>query len=141
MPETSLPVEYLFTMKATLATPDVVQDGPQGTRTIVPVTGGEFEGPRLKGKALLPAGDWLTSRRDGSGKLDVRVTLKTDDGAIILVTYNGIIRRDGDGFYLRTAPLFETSDERYAWLTTIQAVGVGLPTEPGTVKYDVYALK
>ena len=140
MPETSLPVEYLFTMKGTLATPDIVENGPQGTRTIVPVTGGEFEGPRLRGRVLLPAGDWLTSRPDGSGKLDVRLTLKTDDGAVVFMSYNGIIRRSAEGFYLRTAPLFETSDTRYTWLNAIQAVGVGLPTEPGTVKYDVYAL-
>ena len=72
-----------------------------------------------------PGGDWITSRADGSYRLDVRLTLKTDDGAMILVTYNGIGQTTNPGASLRIAPLFETGDSRYIWLTRLQAVGVG----------------
>jgi Protein of unknown function (DUF3237) len=139
MPESTLPVEFLFTMKATLAPTTVVQGGPQGSRAIVPVTGGTFEGPKLKGTVVPPGGDWVTVRADGSFKLDVRVTLLTEDGAAIHVTYNGIgVRKDGRT-PLRTAPLFETGDPRYAWLNSVQAVGLGFSGQ-GEVAYDIYAL-
>ncbi|HJP41024.1 MAG TPA: DUF3237 domain-containing protein [Dehalococcoidia bacterium] len=140
MPESSLPVAHLFTLRASLGAPDVIENGPQGSRVIVPVTGGSFEGERLSGEVLLPAGDWFTSRPDGSGKLDVRLTLKTNDGAAILMSYTGVLRNDGNVRYLRAAPLFETGDERYSWLNSIQAVSVGFDPEPGVIRYEIYEL-
>jgi hypothetical protein len=132
--------EYLGTLRAETGTRTVIENAPQGTRTIVQVTGGRFEGPKLKASVQIPAGDWITNRADGSYKLDVRLTLKTDDGAVILVTYNGIGHTTKDGASLRIAPLFETGDARYKWLTQLQAVGVG--ERVGTaVTYDIYALK
>ena len=132
--------EYLGTLRAETGTRTVVENGPQGTRTIVQLVGGRFEGPRLKASVQPPAGDWITNRPDGSYRLDVRLTLKTDDGALILVTYNGVGQTTSNGASLRMAPLFETGDSRYVWLTRLQAVGVG--ERVGTaVKYDIYALK
>jgi hypothetical protein len=142
MPESALPVEYLFTITAQTVAPVMMQNGPQGTRVIVGVTGGTFEGPKLKGTvAANGGGDYLTSRADGSVKLDVRIVLNTDDGAVILMTYNGIgLTRDDGSLSLRTAPLFETGDERYSWLNRVQAVATGAPGR-GDVSYTVYALK
>jgi hypothetical protein len=140
-PEASPPgLEYLGSMQVQTGTRTVVENGPQGTRTIVQILGGRFEGPRLKASVQIPAGDWITNRADGSYRLDVRLTLRTDDGALILVTYNGIGQTTSAGASLRAAPLFETGDQRYAWLTRLQAVAVG--ERVGTdVKYNVYALK
>jgi hypothetical protein len=132
--------EYLGTLRAETGTRTVVENGPQGTRTIVQVVGGRFEGPHLKASVQTPAGDWITNRVDGSYRLDVRLTLKTDDGALILVTYNGIGQTTNAGASLRIAPLFETGDSRYVWLTRLQAVGVG-ERIGAAVKYDIYALK
>lgn len=132
--------EYLGTLRAETGARTVVENGPQGTRTIVQITGGRFDGPRLKATLQGPSGDWITNRADGSYKLDVRVTMRTDDGALVLVTYNGVGETTPAGARLRAAPLFETGDPRYAWLTRLQAVAVG--ERVGTaVKYDVYALK
>ena len=132
--------EYLGTLRAETGTRTVVENGPQGTRTIVQVVGGRFEGPRVKASVQTPAGDWITNRTDGSYRLDVRLTLKTDDGALILVTYNGIGQTTDTGASLRIAPLFETGDSRYVWLTRLQAVGLG--ERVGTkVTYNIYALK
>ena len=132
--------EYLGSLQVQTGTRTVVENGPQGTRTIVQILGGRFEGPRLKATVQTPAGDWITNRADGSYRLDVRMTLKTDDGALILVTYNGIGQTTPAGASLRGAPLFESGDQRYAWLTRLQAVSVG--ERVGTdVKYNVYALK
>jgi hypothetical protein len=132
--------EYLGTLRVETGARTVVENGPQGTRTIVEVTGGRFEGPRMKASVQGPAGDWITNRADGTYKLDVRITLRTDDGALILVTYNGVGQTTAAGASLRMAPLFETGDSRYAWLTRLQAVGVG--ERVGTaVRYEIYALK
>ena len=140
MPESSLPVEFLFTLTGTLGAASTIQGGPAGTRRIVNVTGGSIDGPRLRGTILPPCGDWVTVRADGTAKLDVRLTIETDDGALILMTYTGInATRDGERI-IRTAPLFETEDERYAWLNTVQAVGLG-SAGGGVVTYQVYALR
>jgi hypothetical protein len=132
--------EYLGRLRVETGTRTVVENGPQGTRTIVEIVGGHFEGPRVRASVQAPAGDWITNRADGSYRLDVRLTLKTDDGALILVTYNGIGQTTVGGATLRGAPLFETGDSRYAWLTRLQAVGVGERVGT-TVSYDIYALK
>ena len=132
--------EYLGTLRADIGTRTVVENGPQGTRTIAQIVGGRFEGPRLKASVQTPAGDWITNRPDGSYRLDVRLTLKTDDGALILVTYNGIGLQTKAGASLRSAPLFETGDSRYVWLTQLQAVGIG-ERAGSAVSYAVYALK
>jgi hypothetical protein len=140
MSETTLPVEHLFTLTVRLA-PSVRVGGPHGTRAVTPVTGGTFEGARLRGKvAEMPGGDWLLVRPDGSLRLDVRLTLLTDDGAAILMTYTGIGVRTDAGLALRTAPQFETGDERYAWLNNVQAVGIGSAGRE-SVTYEVYALR
>jgi hypothetical protein len=132
--------EYLGTLHAEGGTRTVLENGPQGTRTIVQLVSGRFEGPRINASVQAPAADWITNRADGSYRLDVRLTLKTDDGAVILMTYNGIGETTPTGASLRSAPLFETGDSRYVWLTRLQAVGVG--ERVGTaLTFDIYALK
>ncbi len=87
MAETSLPVEHLLTLTATTQPPQSIANGPQGTRAIVAVSGGAFEGPKLRGTVVGGSGgDYLTVRADGSFKLDVRIVLQTEDGANILMT-------------------------------------------------------
>ena len=135
---TQLPVEHIITVTVTTdPAPVFLAGAPQGTRLVVRATGGTFEGARLRGTVSPGGGDWVTMRTNGSMKLDVRITLVTDDGAPILLTYNGI-GTDG-GTRLRTAPLFETGDERYAWLNDVQAVAHGSVLDGG-VTYDIYAL-
>jgi hypothetical protein len=68
--------------------------GPRGTRVTFPITGGSFEGERLRGKVLPGGGDWTLMRSDGVLELDLRVTLETEDKAIIHMTFEGI-RDDG----------------------------------------------
>ena len=53
--------EYLGTLRAETGTRTVVENGPQGTRTIVQLVGGRFEGPRVKASVQAPAGDWITN--------------------------------------------------------------------------------
>jgi hypothetical protein len=120
---------------------------PHGVRTVIPVTGGDFEGPRLRGKILPGGGDWLLLRPDGVLELDLRITLETDDHALIYMTFQGlrhgppdVIAALGRGevvdparYYFRTLPRFETSAEKYAYLNRIITVGVGETRPDGAV--------
>ena len=120
---------------------------PHGIRSIIPVTGGDFEGPRLRGKVLSGGGDWLLLRDDGVLELDLRITLETDDHALIHMTFQGlrhgppdVIAALGRGeaidparYYFRTLPRFETSTERYAYLNRIITVGAGEVRSDGAI--------
>jgi len=103
---------------------------------------------------VLPGGgDWLCIRPDGAQELDVRITLRTDDGHLIYMSYRGFIiespevmqRRtrgeavDPSETYWRTTHVFETGSEKYGWLNQIVAVGVG-GGPPGVVEYTVYSV-
>lgn len=136
----SLPVEFLFHFHATLAAPIPVPNGPQGTRLIVPITGGTIAGPRINGTVESLGADWLTMRADGSAQLDVRALLRTDDGAVIHTSYKGLMTPGENGPRIITAPLFETGDEKYAWLNHVQALAIGAPGQ-GSVTYDVYRIQ
>ncbi len=127
-----LKTEFLMDIILDVAAPQIL-----GTRRIVPVTGGTFEGPKLKGTAL-PGADWILVRPDGVSELNVRVTLRTDDEQLIYLTYRGLLfTPKGGELYWRTTPIFETGAAKYDWLTKIIAVGVG-KTVPGKAAYSIY---
>ena len=114
---------------------DLGQPQVLGPRRIVPVTGGTFEGPRLRGRVLEGGADWVRARPDGASELDVRITLETDDEALIYVTYRGILYNPPEGeLYWRVTPYFETAAESYDWLNRIVTVGVGRQ-QPGQAAY------
>jgi Protein of unknown function (DUF3237) len=100
--------------------------GPHGARVTFPIKGGTFEGDRLRGKVLSGGGDWTVKRSDGVVELDLRITLETDDGALIHMTFEGI-KNDGapEGIYFRTLPRFETAEAKYSFLNRLLAVGTG----------------
>jgi hypothetical protein len=86
----SLRSEFLCSLTGFVAPARDVGATPRGTRRFYPAIGGSFEGPRLRGEVLPDGGDWLLLRPDGVLKQDVRITLKTDDGAFIYVRYAGM---------------------------------------------------
>lgn len=144
-------LEFLLEYTATLKDGVDVGRGPRGTRGIHDVTGGTFEGPKLRGKIVPSGADWILVDDDGVGHLDVRATFETDDGANILVQYGGILAFNekiaaamesggetqyGDAYFV-SQPRFETGDERYKWLNHIVTVGEGRIL-PGAVAYKVY---
>jgi hypothetical protein len=133
--------------------PTDIGTGPQGTRTVFDVTGGTFEGSRLRGTVLPSGGDWLLVDSEGVGRLDVRLTLETDDGAHIYVQYSGIavindkaataMTQGGSTeygeMYFMTQPRFETGDARYRWLNRLVAAGEGRLV-PSAAEYQLFEL-
>lgn len=125
-----------------------------GERRIINITGGEFEGARLKGKVLPGGADWQVIRADGVAQLEARFSMQTDDGALMYVRNFGfrhgspeVIARlfsgevvDPAQYYFRMTPLIETGDVRYAWLNSLIMVGSGMRTRDRVI-YDVYAVE
>ncbi len=154
---TSIKTEYLMTYMAPLDAPYPIDN----SLVIVNVKpdGGWAKGPKISGTFIPPGGDWLRVMPSGALRLDVRATLKTDDGALIYISYNGIIQHSAESAerlnkgevlttkdipYFITAPTFETSSEKYAWLNSVQLVNKMVELklgEGGYVKYDVYVLR
>jgi hypothetical protein len=115
------------------------------------VSGGTFEGERLSGEVLNGGNDWQDVRADGATTLDVRLVPKTNDGALIAMSYRGVRHGPADvlaridrgeaadpqSYYFRIGPMFETASERYAWLNRVLAIGVGHRLQDGVV-YSVF---
>jgi hypothetical protein len=132
--------QLLMTLQVQVAGTQNIGAVPHGTRRTAPLAGGHFEGPRLRG-TVLPGGsaDWLLLRADDVLELDLRVTLRTDDGALISMKSFGlrhgpreVIAAIGRGetvdparYYFRTTPRFATAHPKYAFLNRLVAVASG----------------
>ena len=124
----------LLTLRLSTAPVQDIGAGPHGARVTFPIIGGSFEGERLRGKVLPGGDDWTIKRADGVIELDLRITLETDDGALVHMTFEGI-RDDGarPAPYFRTLPRFETAAPKYAFLNRLLAVGIGEAHADGPV--------
>ena len=120
----------LMRLRLTTAATEEIGLTPRGQLTIFPITGGSFEGERLRG-IVLGGADWVTTAVDGTFELDLRLTLETDDGALIHMTFTGV--RDDANRYFRTLPRFETAAPKYAFLNRLLAVGIGDGRREGPV--------
>jgi hypothetical protein len=142
----TLEAELLFKLQITFGQPALVGNIGKGTRSIGGGPG-RVEGPQIKGAIELT--DWVLMRPDGAGEVDVRGTIRTDDGAVIYMYYTGILdlsKAPASGSPgrcpIRTGVRFETGTERYAFLNRTQGVGIGVADfDAHTVSYDIYALK
>jgi hypothetical protein len=142
-----------FTYQAKLDPAMVPGPGPLGTRLVVNVTGGWMRGDRINGTISGPGGDWALVGPDGFARLDVRAQGITDDGAVLYMSYTGLLEMNekvmaatmgGDGTqfedqYFRTTPRIECGDPRYAWVNQSVFVARGRML-PGAVEYEVYRL-
>jgi hypothetical protein len=144
---------HLFDIVVDLSPRLNIGSGPFGQRILFGAAGGSFDGPKLRGDVLPGGGDWALVRPDGALTLDVRLTLRTHDDALVHMTYGGRwitppelradiadpVKRyqvDPAQYYFRTNPLFETGAKQYAWLNDIVCVGAGYLIDGG-IAYKV----
>ena len=134
----SLETRPLFILREQVPPLLVVGQTPNAFRRIGVIQGGSFEGERLSGD-VVSGNDWQAVRTDSCIKLDVRLVLRTTDGALIAMTYQclragppGVIKKldQGDAvdprtYYFRMNPVFETSAPKYDWMNRIIAIGTG----------------
>ncbi len=157
MQTTQINTEYLMTYQVLLDAPTPI-DSSLMVINVKP-TEGWAKGPKISGTFQAPGADWLRVMPSGALRLDVRAVLNTDDGALIYVTYNGIIQHSPESAekmsrgevltandipYFVTAPTFQTSSPTYAWLNSVQAVGKMVEIklgDGGYVRYDTFIVR
>lgn len=116
-PKDTPQLEFAMQLRVTLDNAYVVGETPHGRRQVIPITGGTFEGPLLKGTILSGGADYQLGSADGSRtELEAIYSIRTDDGVNIHVRNRGLICT-GESFYFKAAPQFEApADSKYAWL-------------------------
>lgn len=134
-------LEFLFEVTATLDPPQELGKTKYGIRRIINITGGTVAGPKIKGEVLRGGADWQTLREDGTADLMAKYSLKTDDGAIILVENTGIrtapkevLARLSKGedvppseYYMRTSAKMEVeAGSKYDWLNKSIIISTGM---------------
>ena len=150
MSEGGIDSRFLMSIDISFEPPVVATPG----LVVINVTGGTFEGPQLRGDMIGPGGDWARVQDNGNWKIDARLAMRTDDGETLYCYYGGVVRmteelaaRSAVGevltdqdMYLRSAPNFETSSEKYAWLNDIMSVGKMTRFGGGQLNYQVYEI-
>lgn len=150
---TKITTEYLMTLYAPLEASEAIDSGQFISNVRA---GGWVKGPKINGTLVAPSGDWYRVLPSGAGRVDVRATIKTDDGALIYITYNGIFKdspameeRANKGevltsqdVYFVIAPTFQTSAKKYDWLNGIQCIGKMVSyKDEAYVKYDIFVVR
>jgi hypothetical protein len=134
-----------MTLTVQVGPPTELGEVPRGRRRIIPILGGTFEGPTVRGKVMAGGADWQLVRADGLAELDTRYMLQTDGGSLVYIQNAGIRHAppdvakkllagqpvDPSQVYFKTVPTFETSAPELQWLTRSIFVGTGerRPTE------------
>jgi hypothetical protein len=133
---------------------------PFSDRRVGYITGGSFEGARLKGEILPGGGNWSQNGAlepdVACGLFDARSLWRTANGGLIHVTYTGrsvipkaasvqirdpeVTEVDPASYYIRIAPVFETSDPEHLWLNGILAVGCG-QWMPWGIRHWIFAIR
>jgi len=135
-------LEYVMQLYVTLEPQYTVGEVPHGKRVVIPITGGIFEGPKLKGTIIPGGADYQYQKTDGKSlrtELEAIYSIKTDDGVYIHVRNCGILHANADGMYFYTAPKFEApEDSPYAWLNNAIFVCAPAPSAPNTVRLNIW---
>ncbi len=142
----------VYRLEATAGEPLELGEIAEGRRRIVPLTGGSFTGPELKGR-LLPgsSADWQIVLADGTALGDIRYTLQTDDGELLYVQSRGVRHGSADAlarlahgedvdaseYTFRTSTWIETAAPALEWLNKGVYISVG-GRQPGAVIYETY---
>jgi len=132
----------LCTLTLTLASAVNVGNTPVGQRMVAEITSATAAG-RLSGRLAAGSADWLTMTAGGLVLPDVRLAIRTDDRAVVLIRYSGRLRfTPGQESVAVIAPVFETGDAEYLWLNEVQAVGKGtLSADLSRVDYEIFEVQ
>jgi hypothetical protein len=150
MQQPELEFAFRISVDLTAGVQEVGETG-KGIRKVVPITGGTFEGPNIKGQVVAGGYDWQLLRADSVVEIDARYLLQTDDDDLITITNTGlrhgppeVMQRlakgeevDASEYYFRSIPLFETGNPKYAWLMNSVFIATGT-RKPKQVLIDVW---
>lgn len=140
-------LEFVFEETVKLEPAIEVGETARGKRRIIPIAGGRFEGPNIRGEVMPGGWDWQLDRPDGCTDVVADYFLKTDDGVMINVRNTGTICRPAEGeapMPVRTHPVFEPPLGSYQWLGEQAFVGTLALAPPGegpAVRIRFYRVK
>jgi len=149
---TQISTQYVMTLYAPLEAGQAV-DPTLYIYNVAP--GGWVKGPKIEGTIVAPSGDWFRVLPSGASRLDVRLVVKTKDGALIYLAYNGIFKDTKEvearaeagevltskDLYFIIAPTIQTSARQYDWLNGVQYIGKMVSYKSDAyVKYDIFAV-
>lgn len=140
-------LEFAFSEVVTLARDITPGQTARGQRNIVPITGGTFEGPAIRGKILPGGWDWQLRRSDGCTEIEANYMIETNDHVIINVVNKGTVcpPAAGQAFHGRTLPVFEAPVGKYDWLSMGAFVGtldpMKMPDGSAAVRIRFYAVR
>ena len=125
--------ELMWEAKVKIANTINVGESKRGVRRVIPITGGSFSGPKIKGEVLPGGEDWQLVRPDGDTELNARYLLKTDDGIVIQVINQALMhvpaKDEEGGFYVKSVIDLEApNDSKYNYLN--HAIFLGTLTIP-----------
>jgi hypothetical protein len=135
----ALQTEFVFEARVTVDKPLVIGQSSHGLRRVVPITGGTFAGPNIKGRVVPGGADWQFVRPDGVLDVQAKYTLETSDGVLIMVENRGVRHASpavmerltkgenvpGSEYYFRTTAQFEAPiGSKYEWLNRAVFIGV-----------------
>jgi Protein of unknown function (DUF3237) len=144
-------LEFVCELKVLITAPMVVGETARGVRRVIPIAGGSFEGPKMKGEIINGGADWQIVRKDGVAELEAHYTIKTDDGIYIYVKNVGlrvaspeVATKIGRGeqvgpneYYFRAVPKFEAPAGKYEWLNNAIFICKGI-RNPDSVTIQVW---
>jgi hypothetical protein len=140
---------YRFTIRGPLPS---TAGSPLGERQYFEMTAGTLKGDRIDARIAMPGGDWMMSSPDGFWRPDVRVQLVTNDEAVILLHYTGLVEQtdtfkaaaetnrgtDWADQYMRMIFHFDTGAQKYAWLNTNLFIARGRLVGGGELEYEIF---
>ncbi len=117
-PKDTPQLEFALQLRVLIDDAYTVGQTPKGKRIVIPITGGTFEGPLLKGTILSGGADYQLADKDGKQtSLEAIYSIKTDDGVYIHVRNRGLVYNDPENYYFKAAPQFEApANSKYDWL-------------------------
>lgn len=145
---------YVLTLRVRVGPAMEFGQVPRGRRRVIPILGGTFDGPGIRGDVLPGGADWQIVRDDGLAELDTRYALQTDRGSLIYIQNAGIRHAcpevtkkllagepiDRSQVYFKTVPIFETSAPELQWLTRAIFIGLG-ERQPDVVIVHVWKVE
>ncbi|KAK1966900.1 hypothetical protein LY78DRAFT_656831 [Colletotrichum sublineola] len=128
-------LRFLYQLNLTLGDTLSFGLGPKGTRLSIPITGGEFLGPKLSGKVLSVGADLGLVDGKRTFFANAYYEFQTNDGASILVHAEGPGTQNGPHPITRIT--LETGSEKCYWLNNIVVVGESTPGD-GSVSINAW---
>ena len=116
--------EFVWEAVVDLAPTMMLGEGPMGERRMVPITGGTFTGPRIRGRVLPGGADRQLIRKDGVRRLDALYEMQAEDGAVITVHNKVVVAPVQGAEDYRHSTLEITAPEGpHAWINRLAFVG------------------